>query len=110
MITGRNQKSEASRVDRTELLKRLAGASRSEALQAAVDASRSDDVRLVGPVLRQLKHGRRPFHREVAAYLLGFLGHRRVIPALERTLANRHENPKVRGQAAEALAYLVLLC
>ena len=50
------------------------------------------------------KHGKRPFHRSAAAHALGFSRYKKSIPALERTIANKNESPRVRGYAVEALA------
>lgn len=44
--------------------------------------------------------------RAAAAYALGWIGDKRAIDPLERVLSNEAEAPTVRGQAAEALAYL----
>jgi HEAT repeat protein len=59
---------------------------------------------LANVLLKQLRKGKRPTDRCAAAHALGFGRYKGVIPALERCLANRKENVRVRGYAAEALA------
>jgi HEAT repeat protein len=44
--------------------------------------------------------------RQIAAYTLGLLHDERAIKPLVNALENQDEDPKVRGDAAEALAYL----
>lgn len=63
-------------------------------------------VRLVNELIKVLKNGHRPLNRAASANALGFVGSRRAIPALEKTLANKAESRFVRSNAAEALAYL----
>jgi HEAT repeat protein len=50
-----------------------------------------------------LKNGKRIMNRTAAAYALNCS--RTAIPALEKSLDNKEEHPKVRGQAAESLAH-----
>jgi HEAT repeat protein len=74
--------------------------------EAATKISSEGDLTLVRPLIRMLKQGKRPVNRAAAAYALsGFRGKDAVV-VLEETLRNKAENSRVRGQAAEALAYL----
>lgn len=45
-------------------------------------------------------------HRSAAAYALGMMREPRAVTYLEAILADENESPRVRGHAAEALAYL----
>lgn len=56
-------------------------------------------------VIDTLLHGNRALNRAAAAYALTLMHGTAAIPALERTVANKREHPKVRGQAAESLAH-----
>jgi HEAT repeat protein len=51
-----------------------------------------------------MKHGKRMMNRIAAAYALNIMRGKGAISALEKAVGNRKEHPKVRGQAAEALA------
>jgi HEAT repeat protein len=56
-------------------------------------------------LVRVLKNGRRPFNRAAAAYVLQMVTTARTLAALERTVSDTSESPRVRGEAAEALAH-----
>lgn len=53
-----------------------------------------------------LVHGRSPHNRLSAASLLGKVRHRAAVPALVRAVRDTAEAVEVRGEAAEALAYI----
>lgn len=86
-------------------LERLNGRSSVEAYEGAKEIVLKDDPRLVSSVVKTLLRGKRVFNRTAAAYALYLVHGKAAIPALERTVANRQEHPKVRGQAAESLAH-----
>jgi HEAT repeats len=86
-------------------LERLNGRSSVEAYEGAKEIVLEDDPRLVSSVVRTLLQGKRALNRAAAAYALNLRHGKAAIPALERTVANRREHPKVRGQAAESLAH-----
>jgi HEAT repeat protein len=52
-----------------------------------------------------LKKGLKPFNRAAAAYAMQIVTTPRTIRALESTVKNKAERPRVRGEAAEALAH-----
>lgn len=82
----------------------LNGRSQVEAFEAAKIVWKDTDVRLERPLIRTLKKGLRPFNRSAAAHAMGVMLHRpRIIAALEQSVNNKSENPRVRGEAAEAL-------
>jgi HEAT repeat protein len=82
----------------------LNGRSQVEAFEAAKIVWKDTDVRLERPLIQTLKKGSRPLNRSVAAYAMGAMLHRpRVIAALEEAVDDKSENPRVRGEAAEAL-------
>jgi len=88
-----------------KLLARLNGASKVDAFEAAKQVWLDPDPSLVGPLMATLRRGRRPFNRSAAAHGLPVLRVPKSIPALERLVSNKSENPSVRGEAAEALAH-----
>jgi HEAT repeat protein len=63
------------------------------------------DIRFEQPLIRMLKRGRNPFNRAAAAYVLQMVTTAKTVAALERTVNDIKENPRVRGEAAEALAH-----
>ena len=86
------------------LVERLNGRSSIDVYEAAKEIWERDDPRTLRSVIRTLKHGKRVLNRTAAAYALNLMnGGRTVIVALENTLQNRREHPRVRGQAAESL-------
>jgi hypothetical protein len=86
-------------------LARLNGRSSVEAYEGAKEILQKDDPSIVPDVIRTLLHGQRVLNRAAAAYALSLPFGKAAIPALERSVANRREHPKVRGQAAESLAH-----
>jgi HEAT repeats len=86
-------------------LERLNGSSAIEAYEGAKEIWQKDDPDAVRSVINVLLHGQRALNRAAAAYALNLTHAKAAIPALERTVGNKREYPKVRGQAAEALAH-----
>jgi hypothetical protein len=86
-------------------LERLNGRSSVEAYEGAKEIWQKDDPKTLPGVIDTLLHGQRVLNRAAAAYALTLTHGKSVIQALERTLANKREHPKVRGQAAESLAH-----
>ena len=75
-----------------------------EAFEAAKVVWKDTDARLERLLIQTLTKGPRPFNRSAAAYAMGAMLHRpRVIAALEQAVDDKTENPRVRGEAAEAL-------
>lgn len=72
--------------------------------EAAKEIWERDDPRTLRSIVRTLKHGKRALNRAAAAYALNLMHGRTAIAALEKTVQNKQERPKVRGQAAESLA------
>ena len=89
-------------------MKQLRSRSKVKVWEAATAISRTGNKEQLVPLLRQLRHGIKPFHRAAAAYALRGVGyeHTGVIDELIHTLSDTDENPEVRGQAAETLADL----
>jgi HEAT repeat protein len=85
-------------------LERLNGRSSIEAYEGAKEILQKDNPHMVRSVTNILLHGRKPLNRAAAAYALSLNG-KAAILALERSVGNKREHPKVRGQAAESLAY-----
>jgi hypothetical protein len=86
-------------------LERLNGRSSLEAYEGAKEIVLGDDPGILLSVMNTLLHGQRVLNRAAAAYALNLKHGKAVIEALERTVANKREHPKVRGQAAESLAH-----
>jgi HEAT repeat protein len=86
------------------LIARLNGRSSVEVYEAAKEIWERDDPRTQRAVIRTLNRGKRAMNRAATAYALDLMHGRAAIAALERTVQNKQEHPKVRGQAAEALA------
>ena len=75
-----------------------------EAFEAAKFVWNDTDVRIERALIKTLKRGARPFNRAAAAHALGAMLRRpEVIAALEHAVDDKSENPRVRGEAAEAL-------
>jgi HEAT repeat protein len=62
--------------------------------------------RAVRPLIQALRDGSAPDERAWAAYALGLIRDERACAPLLEAFRNTEEDPKVRGDAAEALAYL----
>ena len=63
------------------------------------------DQHLEKELISLLRDGRRPCNRAAAAFVMQVVTTPKVIAALERCLTDTTESPKVRGEAAEALAH-----
>jgi len=90
---------------RQEIISRLNGRSQVDAFEAAKAVWQAADKRFERPLLLTLKRGRRPFNRAAAAYAMQIVSTPRTIRALENVVRNKLERPRVRGEAAEALAH-----
>jgi hypothetical protein len=80
------------------LVERLNGRSSIDVYEAAKKIWERDDPRTLRSVIRTLKRGKRALNRAAAAYALHLMHGRTAIAALETTVQNRQEHPKVRGQ------------
>ncbi len=83
----------------------LNGRSQVEAFEAAKFVWNDSDVEFERPLIRILRHGRRPFNRCAAAYAMQMLTTPKTVTALEHAVNHKTEHPRVRGHAAEALAH-----
>jgi HEAT repeat protein len=86
-------------------LVRLNGRSAVRVYEAAKDIGDADDPATLRSVIYILKHGRTVLNRTAAAYALNLMSRKAAIPALEQTVDDKNEHPKVRGEAAESLAH-----
>lgn len=86
-------------------LQRLNGKSTLEAYEGAKEIWQENNPATLRSVINVLLRGRRALNRAAAAYALNLTHGTAAIPALERSLGNKLERPKVRGQAAESLAH-----
>jgi HEAT repeat protein len=86
-------------------LVRLNGRSAVLVYEAAKEIWEADDPATLRSVIHVLKHGRSALNRTAAAYALNLMHRKAAIPALEQTVDNKKEHPKVRGEAAESLAH-----
>ena len=92
-----------TRRERTRsLVERLNGRT-SDVYEAAKELWDRDDPGTLRSVIDTLKNGKRVMNRTAAAYALNW--RKTAILALEKSVDNRQEHPKVRGQAAESLAH-----
>jgi hypothetical protein len=79
----------------------LNGRSMAIAFEAAKTIGNDRDKGVEQALIQTLSRGRRAFNRAAAAYALRIVtATPRVIKALERTVSNNSENPRVRGEAA----------
>lgn len=76
-----------------------------DAFEAAKFLYDKADFRLERPLIRMLKQGRRPFNRAAAAYVMQVVTTATTVAALEHAVSDTTESPRVRGEAAEALAH-----
>jgi HEAT repeat protein len=81
------------------------GRNQVDAFEAAKAVWEDSDRRLERPLILTLKKGRRPYNRAAAAFAMQILTTPRTIRALETAVKNKSESPRVRGEAAEALAH-----
>jgi len=86
-------------------VERLNGRSSIDVFEAAKEIWEKDDPRTRRSVISALRYGGRVVNRTAAAYALNLTHGKGAIRALEEAVSNRHEHPKVRGQAAESLAH-----
>src|SRR6185312_16894568 len=91
--------------DKRQVLAGLNGRTQMMAFEAATAIWRDPDPSLERPLISILTHGRRPLNRAAAAFAMQILKTQRGVKALERSVKNRSEHPRVRGEAAEALAH-----
>jgi HEAT repeat protein len=90
---------------RQQILSRLNGRNRVDAFEAAKTIWEDSDKRLERPLILTLKNGRRPFNRQAAAFAMQMVATSKTVRALESTVKSKSEHPRVRGEAAEALAH-----
>jgi HEAT repeat protein len=90
---------------RKQIVSRLNAPTQLDAFEAAKAVWQDSDVRLERPLIQILRKGRRPFNRAAAAFAMQMVTTPRTIRALEGVVRNRAERPRVRGEAAEALAH-----
>ncbi len=90
---------------RESVMVRLNGTNEVEAFEAAKEIWQDADVNLEIPLIRALRGGRRPFNRAAAAFAMQIVSTPKTVRALETVVLNRSERPRVRGEAAEALAH-----
>jgi HEAT repeat protein len=62
------------------------------------------DLRLERPLITTLRRGRRAFNRAAAAFAMQMVSAPKTVMALESVVKNKSASPRVRGEAAEALA------
>jgi hypothetical protein len=101
---GRKKRPLGKILARTPMM-RLKGRSSLDAYEAAKEIGLMENLNSVRELIDILQHGRRVLNRAAAAYVFYLLHDPRAIPALERAVNDRLEHPKVRGEAAEALAH-----
>ena len=94
-----------TRKERLRIVAQLNGRTQLVAFEAAKTVLRDSDLTLQRPLIATLRSGRRSLNRTAAAYAMQWIGTTKAIEALERSVGNTSEHPRVRGQAAEALAH-----
>ena len=90
---------------RQQIISRLNGRNQVDAFEAAKAVWEDSDKQLERSLIRTLKSGRSPFNRAAAAWAMQAVTTPQTIRALENAVKNKRENPRVRGEAAEALAH-----
>ena len=90
---------------RKQIISRLNGTSQLDAFLAAKAVWEDSDRRLERPLIQTLRKGKKPFNRAAAAFAMQMVTTPATIRALEGVMRNRAERPRVRGEAAEALAH-----
>jgi hypothetical protein len=93
------------KVRRRTALERLNGDTSIDVYEAAKEIWQKDDPDTLRSVIQVLHRGKRALNRAAAAHALNLMHGKSAISALEKSLANKREHPKVRGQAAESLAH-----
>lgn len=68
----------------------------------------AEDTTAVPRLIRDLRASADCEKRVAAAHTLGFLHDRRAVKPLIQVVRNRKASPRLRGQAAESLGYLVM--
>jgi hypothetical protein len=86
-------------------LERLNGETSIDVYEAAKEIWQRDAPDTLRSVINVLHGGKRVLNRAAAAYALNLMHGDAAISALEKSLANKREHPKVRGLAAESLAH-----
>jgi len=84
---------------------RLNGRSSVDAFGGAQELWEKDDPDSLRSVINTLRRGKRVLNRTAAAYALNLMHAKPAILALEKSVGNQQEHPRVRGQAAESLAH-----
>jgi HEAT repeat protein len=91
--------------DKRQVLAGLNGRTQVRAFEAAMAIWRDPDPSLERSLISVLTRGRRPLNRAAAAFAMQVLKTQRGVRALERSVENKSEHPRVRGEAAESLAH-----
>lgn len=85
------------------LVERLNGRTSMDVYEAAKELWEKGDPGTLRSIIKTLRNGKRAMNRTAAAYALNW--RKGAILALEKSVDNKQEHPKVRGQAAESLAH-----
>jgi HEAT repeat protein len=88
-----------------QIVSRLNGPKQLDAFEAAMSVWNDPDTHLERSLIRTLKKGRKLFNRAAAAFAMQMVTTPKTIIALEQAVKNKSEHPRVRGEAAEALAH-----
>jgi hypothetical protein len=86
-------------------LERLNGETSIDVYEAAKEIWQKDDPNTLRSVIHILHHGKRVMNRAPSAYALNLMHGKAAIRVPEKSLGNKQEHPRVRGQAAESLAH-----
>lgn len=86
-------------------VERLNGRSSVDVFGAAQELWEKDDSDSLRSVINTLRHGKRVVNRTAAAYALNLMHGKPSVLALEKSVDDRQEHPRVRGQSAESLAH-----
>jgi HEAT repeat protein len=81
------------------------GRTRMDAFEAAKAIWENPDSSLERSLISALNSGCRPLCRAAAAFAIQILKTPKVVRALERSVEDKSEHPRVRSEAAEALAH-----
>lgn len=84
-------------------IERLNGWTSMDVYEAAKELWEKGDPGTLRSIINTLRNGKRVMNRTAAAYALNWT--KGAILALEKSVDNKQEHPKVRGQAAESLAH-----
>jgi len=91
--------------EKSRILAGLNGRTQMDAFEAAKAIWENPDPSLERTLISTLKSGRRPLNRAAAAFAMQILKTPKVVRALERSVEDKSEHPRVRSEAAEALAH-----